>query len=434
MKRRLQFAISILDGAVSRRLEGRAPSRPFGVCGHAGAWPSKLVHGVILFFSFVALTSAPAQVDVRKPWMKRSIAISGFTGDTGTLTEVLRNDAKLSFCFLLSTPTDAEFVQQGTVRGDAVECTVVQRLSQRTVLSKTYPMNKDLRRLAHAISDDMVQAITGQRGIAQTKIAFIYSKGRVRELAMMDYDGHNVRQLTSDNSISSHPRWSPDGRRIIYNSYLQTYLDVFEADIVTHARRKVAGFPGMNSGAEYSPDGATIALTLSKDGNPELYTMSAGGGGLKRLTNTKGAESSPTWSPDGRQIAYVSDDRGSPQIYLIDRDGGEPTRLTVSPSYNTEPAWSRPPASAVVPPTLIVTSRVGGRFQLGKYNDATREVEPLADDADCADGSWAPDGRHIVFCKTQNWKPRLYLLDVLTREQVELPAVDGGMSEPAWGP
>ena len=84
---------------------------------------------------------------------------------------------------------------------------------------------------------------------------------------------------------------------------------------------------------------------------------------------------------------------------------------------------------------LAVTSRVGGRFQIGLYDSATHEVRPLvADGTDNEDPSWAPNGRFLVFAKTRNWRSRLYLLDVLTGEQVELPAVEGGASEPAWGP
>jgi TolB protein len=84
---------------------------------------------------------------------------------------------------------------------------------------------------------------------------------------------------------------------------------------------------------------------------------------------------------------------------------------------------------------LAVTSRVAGRFEIGIYDSATRAVVPkVADDADNADPSWAPNGRFLVFTKTRRWRSRLYLLDVLTGEQVELPAVEGDASEPAWGP
>ena len=396
---------------------------------------------MIVGFACFAAT-AHAQVDVVKG--RRSFGVSGFAGDAavaGQVTEVLKNDLRLSGYFALAPAGSAEFVQTGTVRGDraglVIECVVMQQATKKVVLSKTYQGSaQDLRRVVHRLSDDIVQTIAGQRGIAQTKIAFVWTRGGVKELAVMDYDGYNARQLTYDKSISVRPRWSPDGRKIVYTSYKNLFPDVLEVDLYTGQRRRLAMFPGLNTGATFSPDGASIALTLSKDGNPELYTMSVAGGDLHRLTHTSGgAESSPTWTPDGQEIAYVSDERGSPQIYLINREGGVTTRLTVSPSYNTEPDWSRPPAASDMKPMMALTSRVGGKFQIGLYDRSSGAVRPVvADDADNEDPSWAPDGRHLVFAKTQRWRTQLYLLDVVTGEQVQLPAVEGGASEPAWGP
>jgi TolB protein len=85
---------------------------------------------------------------------------------------------------------------------------------------------------------------------------------------------------------------------------------------------------------------------------------------------------------------------------------------------------------------MAVTSRVGGKFQVGLYNPANRQVVPLvADGADNEDPSWGPNGRHLVFTKTQGNRSQLYLLDVVTREQIQLPALkQGNAIQPAWGP
>ncbi len=379
-------------------------------------------------------TGAQAQVDIKKNFVKKSVVVTSFTGGAN-VSDVLKNDLRLSGSFDIKAAGEpAEYSVSGSADAAGVKCFVTQTATKAVVLGRAYATTGNARATAHIIADDIVQTVTGQRGIAQTKIAFIYSPKRgVKELAVMDYDGFNVRVLTHDGRISGHPRWSPDGRKIAYTSYWKGFPDVLEADLATNQRRVLANFPGVNSGADYSPDGQTIALTLSKDGNPELYTMNAGGGGLRRLTYTKGAESSPTWSPDGQTIAYVSDDRGSPQIYTVNRSGGEPTRLTVSPAYNTEPEWSHPPAGADVKPMLAVTSRVGGNFQVGVYDPGTQAITPKAVDGDCTDPTWAPDGHHLVFAKIHGYQSRLYLLDVRTNEQVELPAIAGESSEPAWG-
>ena len=382
-----------------------------------------------------------AQVEVQKG--RRSFGVSGFGGDAaiaGQVTDVLKNDLRLSGYFVLAPASSAEFVQSGTVRGDrssvAIECVVMQQATKTVVLSKSYQgSGQDLRRVVHKLSDDIVQTLASQRGIAQTKVAFVWAHNGTKELAVMDYDGYNVRQLTYDRSISVRPRWSPDGRKIVYTSYKNLFPDVLEVDLYTGQRVRLASYPGLNTGAAFSPDGLSIALTLSKTGNPELYTMDAQGGNLRQLTHTRGGESSPTWSPDGRGITYVSDDSGAPQIWTISKDGGAASRLTISPSYNTEPDWSRPPAKSEMKPMLAVTSRVGGKFQIGVYESGSGAVRPVAaDGTDNADPSWAPDGRHLIFTKTQHWRSQLYLLDVVSGEQVQLPGIEGGASEPAWGP
>lgn len=388
--------------------------------------------------------SAQAQVDVQVRVGKRAFAVTGFQGEpavAGMVTQVLKNDLQLSGHFTMAPADQAEFVQQGIVkieRGNGfIDCTVMTRDSKQVLLSKTYQgSDKDVRNMVHRLADDIVMAITKQKGIALSKIAFVLKVNGNKELAVMDYDGHNVQQLTHDNSLSVRPRWSPDGKKLVYTGYIKRFPDVIEVDLYTGQRRSLASYPGLNTGAVYSPDGRQIALTLSKDGNPELYVMDANGKGLRRLTTTKGGESSPVWTHDGAGIVYVSDDQGTPQVYQVSAGGGDATRLTIAPSYNTEPDWSRPPEGSGLNPMMAVTSRVGGKFQVGLYNPANRQVVPLvADGADNEDPSWGPNGRHLVFTKTQGNRSQLYLLDVVTREQIQLPALkQGNAIQPAWGP
>ena len=85
-------------------------------------------------------------------------------------------------------------------------------------------------------------------------------------------------------------------------------------------RKRVSGFPGLNTGGAISPDGREMALILSKDGNPDLYVMNLRNRELTRDHPTpRAAEASPCWSPDGSPDLLVSDGMGSPQIYIISR-------------------------------------------------------------------------------------------------------------------
>ena len=140
------------------------------------------------------------------------------------------------------------------------------------------------RLAAHRFADDIVETLTGHKGIASSRIAFVSTRSGRKEIYTADYDGANVRQLTHDNSISVAPALAPNGSKLAYTGYQSGYADIYLIDLgsVLAAASQVSG---TNSGAAFSPNGGQIACTLSKDGNPELYVIGAGGGGARRLTS-----------------------------------------------------------------------------------------------------------------------------------------------------
>jgi TolB protein len=371
-----------------------------------------------------------------------SVGQPSFTGTdaqlAATVNSVIAFDLQASGYFKLGS-TGTEILQvtgkfQSNGGGLTVDCVVSRRDKGEVLLSRRYTgTTAGARALCHQISDEIVEAIgqySGQPmiGIAQTRVAFIYKRGGARELAVMDYDGHNVTVLTSDRSISAHPRWV-NSRQIVYMSYKSGWPCVYLVDLTTNRRERVSSFPGLNTGAAPSPDGSRLALILSKDGNPELYTMGINGGGSRRLTRTKGGESSPCWSPDGSRIAYVSDDGGTPQVYVMRAATGDAQRLTRHASYCTEPDWSP------LGDRLIVTSRVGGAFGLFVVDAATGLASALSSGGgDSQDATWAPNGKTVVFSKTTRHRSTLALMDVDSQEQLSVPALDGEYLEPAWSP
>ena len=284
-----------------------------------------------------------------------NLNVTPLSGAEGAIaTKTLQNDLTLSGFFVLGG-ANAVYTASGSASGGNLQGRVVDH-GGGTVLAKTY--NGSVRTNAHRFADDIVETLTGNKGIANSKISFIATRSGRKEVYVADCDGSNVRQMTHDGVISVHPSISPDGRRIAYTGYQSGYPDVYVIDLTSGARGRVANYPGTNSGASFSPDGDRLALTVSKDGNPELYTISAGGGGARRLTRTHGVESGPTWSPNGDEIIYSSDDRGSPQLYRISSSGGSGQLISTGHSYCTEPNWS-PDGKKIA-----FNVRGGGEFKL----------------------------------------------------------------------
>ncbi|HSI85652.1 MAG: DPP IV N-terminal domain-containing protein [Candidatus Methylacidiphilales bacterium] len=348
--------------------------------------------------STIQVTGA-AKVDIQVQ------SISGTEGSTATTT--LMTDLSRSQ-LINPTTTQAKYSATAQLGSGGLVARLTDTANGRVLVNKTY--SGAWRDAVHQFADDITFATTGIPGFASSKIAFVSNSTGSKELYIMDIDGHNVRQLTSDRTISSSPAWSRDNTMLAYTSYKSGYPDVYIIKLATGQRTRVAYFPGINSGAAFSPDGTRLALTLSKDGNPELYIMPITGGGNNaapvRLTRTRGAETSPSWSPTGDRIVFCSDDRGSPQLFITSSTpGGNTDRLSLNSTFTTEPDWS--PDGRKITYTL----RAGGLFQIGVYDMAVRNSVQCTTTGG-QDSNWTRDSRHVVY--TNNGQ--IYLLDTVTRQ------------------
>ena len=368
----------------------------------------------------VLLVASPALAQEATITVKKSdainIALKPFAGGDGAMAgKIVANDLDLAGAFSIGLPERATYSVGGTAAGGSLQGSVTD-IRGSVVLQKTYSGN--IRECAHQFSDDIVETLTGTKGIATSKIAFVSNRSGAKEIYVADYDGANAVQITRDGAISVAPAISPDARRVAYTGYQSGYADIYLIDLANGARSRILKFPGTNSGASFSPEGGRIACTLSRDGNPELYIASANGGGANRLTRTRGVESSPSWSPNGSEIVFSSDDRGGPQLFRISAAGGAPRLISTGYSYCTEPSWS-PDGTKVA-----FTARQGG-FNIALVDLGSGTTRILAQGQDPAFG---PNSRHIIYSDGSS----LVLLDTLKGRRTPIVTGLGKVSEPSW--
>ncbi|MGC1119611.1 MAG: hypothetical protein WBA22_00835 [Candidatus Methanofastidiosia archaeon] len=75
----------------------------------------------------------------------------------------------------------------------------------------------------------------------------------------------------------------------------------------------------------WSPDGKKIAFQSSREGNDCIYAMNADGTNVRRLTDGIPPDKQPSWSPDGTHIAYASFAGESFEIFAMGADGSNKT-------------------------------------------------------------------------------------------------------------
>jgi TolB protein len=286
----------------------------------------------------------------------------------------------------------------------------------------------DYRRMMHRLGNEIMLRLTGQLGIFLTKLAYVGKSGGKKEIFVSDYDGHDVRQVTSDKSIALLPRWSPDGRRLIYTSYKEGGPMVYLHDMASGTVQRISARPGLNTGGAWSPDGTKLAITLSETGNSDIFIIDLSGKILKRVTEHWGIDVSPTFSPDGKKIAFVSNRSGSPQIYIHDLAKGTEERLTFEGSYNTSPVWSSLNR-------IAFTSMDQGKFKICSINpDGSRYRKLTEDHANSEDACWSPGGRYLAFASDRDGQYHIYMMTATGQNQRRITYLPGDQTSPSWAP
>ena len=318
-----------------------------------------------------------------------------------------------------------------SITGDdlTVEFRLYDVLNNKMMTAKRYlGKNKDLRRFAHSFCDEFLLRMTGERGPFTTHIAFISTQYGNKEVAIMDWDGHNLLPLTRNGSINLNPDLSPDGREIIFTSYKRGNPDLFKRALSSTVEIPISRRKGLNITGAWSPDGTKIALTLSKDGNAEIYTIARDGSNPQRLTVSPAIEVSPVWSPDGSHIAFVSDRLGKPQIFVMDANGGNVRRLTTAGAYNVNPRWS-PKGDRIA----YARMGRGGEFHIYVINvDGSGDTQ-LTTTGSNENPAWSPDGRFIAFSSKRDGPAAIYVMRADGSGQVRVSQGKGSATQPAWG-
>jgi dipeptidyl aminopeptidase/acylaminoacyl peptidase len=130
-----------------------------------------------------------------------------------------------------------------------------------------------------------------------TRIVFTSNRDNSNgQIYSMDANGGNVIRLTSNGSNDDHPRWSPNGTKILFQS---------DRDSLP-------------------PDPENPA-----PGKQDIYLMNGDGTGQTRLTTDAADDCNAMWSADGAKIVFQSLRNASYyQVYMMNADGTSQTNLS----------------------------------------------------------------------------------------------------------
>jgi tol-pal system beta propeller repeat protein TolB len=313
-------------------------------------------------------------------------------------------------------------------RRDSVQAAITAVSERRIRADSADRSNAALgqRMSIHRVSDEVERWITGQRGIASSRLAYVHN-GLIR---VVDSDGANDRAVTR-RGLAMSPQWHPYGRKLVFSRFVDGGTQIEELDIAA-GRTRVLSAAGLNITPVYSHDGRYVVYSNGSEAGTDLFIVGTDSGSVpQRLTFGRGSDNtSPTFSPDGRQIAFISARSGFPQIYSMDADGTN-TQLLVpfTPgvrSYRTAPDWSPDGRS-------VAYEQQMGDFQVWIFNVRDREPKRLTSEGENEGPTWAPDGRHLALSSTRGGSKQIWVLDTESGRFRQV-TFNAGARLSAWSP
>jgi Tol biopolymer transport system component len=144
------------------------------------------------------------------------------------------------------------------------------------------------------------------------------------EIWVSNSDGSGSHQLTRMRAtISAFPRWSPDGKQIVFHSRPAGYANIYVINVETGAYRQLTMGPTEDFAPSWSHDGKWIYFGSERDGGEQIWRVLAYGGPASRVTSNGGEIALESW--DGTQIFYSKP--SDPGLFATPVEGGAESRV-----------------------------------------------------------------------------------------------------------
>ncbi|MES2180209.1 MAG: hypothetical protein V4550_20300 [Gemmatimonadota bacterium] len=246
-------------------------------------------------------------------------------------------------------------------------------------------------------------------------ILFGSNRSGTGQIYVMKADGSDLRQLTHVATGAHGGQWSPDGRRIVFetsdSSGMVGRILIMNADgtsprVVDEARG--------NQAPSWSHDGSKILFASGTFPNINIYTMNLYGTDRRNISPNPGFDYDPVWSPDGKQIAFVVGTRGEGvRVNVMNADGTGRRRVSADAVNEERPTWSRDGKLLAYQASTRGQTPTRAYVYVADLSTGTtrRVTNPEGAQLD-ETPSWFPDGKRLAIQSDRDGTWSVYVIDL----------------------
>jgi Tol biopolymer transport system component len=263
----------------------------------------------------------------------------------------------------------------------------------------------------------------------------VYGRGPegARDLYVIPAAGGTPRRLTTHPSADGLPRWTADGRAVLFSSERSGNWQIWRVPAEGGVPTRVRANEHTEWQAAESPDGRFLAFLSNRSGRECLWVLDQTSGELRELVRhgRRTILGNPHWSPDGKTIVFSSNWRVGHQIYVVDVATGGTQR--VSAVGGCEPRFS-PDGRKVA----YVHRRPRGDKTVShivEHDLESGEERTLVDwPALNYDPAYSPDGSEIAFASTIGGGWEIYRQRLSDGKAAQVTFDGGDARYPDYGP
>ena len=266
------------------------------------------------------------------------------------------------------------------------------------------------------------------------KLTFFANWDGDYEIYIINVDGSELKQLTTNDHYDLYPSFSNDGKTIFFSSAVDGQISLYSINVAGGEPQRL--LPKKNKSTALQPvqvaDGRIAFQSRSPESRADidihLFNMETGE--IDVLIDSPHNDVDLAWSAGKERILFASDRTGKYEIYFANLDGGDAQRLTWYPE-DRDRTGSRMPSFSADGRHFVYWGDEGGKFKHdhhGHYRDLETGQDQVLPKWRLVFGypMISPDGNHIAYASTSaedmatgtNWGVYIMNIDTHVEDRV----------------
>ena len=263
-----------------------------------------------------------------------------------------------------------------------------------------------------------------------------------RRIWVLDREGHNPQQVTTDTSEEvAHvaPAWSQDGKKIVFQNLARTKFDIRVVSLESKQMNWITNDFFSNIRPAWSPSGKFIYFSSYRSGGINIWRAPVKGDGtvrgpLQQVTTGAGQDIEVTISPDGRRLAFATLRQNADiwKLPILPKSGmtrGSPEAVIGTTREDSRGAWS-PDGK-----TVAFNSDRAGDMNIWLFSPANSNPRQLTTGhGGDFQPNWSPDENKILFFSSRSGSPNVWEVEVASGALTRLTSNSAMNVNPFFSP